>query len=415
MPIRLFQSIRTAARNLLAAKVRTSLTALGIVIGIAAVFLVMSIGASAQDFIAGQIRSVGSNLIAVLPGASDPKGPPASVFGIVTTTFTLDDLDAILLENRIPHIVSGTGYVTGSATAVAKNVSRTISYQGVSADLPKVENISIANGKFFSMEEASSLDRVVVLGATAATDFFGAENPVGRRLSIKDTGFTVVGVLKKKGSSGFSNVDTNVYVPLRTAQKILLGIDHLSFARLKVDEERNISFVVNEIRDLLRDRHKIKSSEPDDFSIRNTVDALSILGNITNILKYFLAFVAGISLFVGGIGIMNIMLIALKQRIREVGLRKALGARDADILLQFVVEAVLLAVAGGFFGLVFGIALTYFSAVAIRASGYEWNFFLTPSAGIFAFLVSFLVGVFFGIHPARRAARVSPMEALRYE
>jgi len=412
---RLFQSVRAALRNLLAAKGRTFLTVLGMVIGIAAVFLVMSIGASAQDFILEQIRSVGSNLVAVLPGASDPKGPPASVFGVVTTTFTNGDLAAILQKSRVPHVVAGSGYVTGSTTATFQRESISVSYQGVSAMLPRVENLPVAKGRFFSEEEASGLGRVAVLGATRATDLFADEDPIGKRFSLGDTSFTVVGVLKAKGSSSFSNTDANIYVPLETAQKILLGIDYLNFARFKVDEEKNIPNTVNTIRTLLRDRHHIKSGSPDDFSIRNTADAISILGSITDVLKYFLSFVAGISLFVGGIGIMNIMLIALKQRIREVGLRKAIGARDSDILVQFLIEASFLSLLGGFFGFVFGVALTYLSAIGIRAAGYTWTFLLTFQAAGIAFVVSLLIGIVFGIYPARRAAKVSPMEALRYE
>lgn len=412
---RILQSVRVAARNLSAAKVRTFLTVLGMVIGIAAVFIVMSIGASVQNFILSQIRGVGSNLVAILPGASDPKGPPASVFGIVTTTFTNKDLDAILLNNRVPHVVAGTGYVTGSALATFESESLNVSYQGVSAELPRVENIPLAIGRFFSAEEASGLGRVAVLGASRAKDIFRGENPLGKRLSLGDTSFTVIGVLETKGSSGFSNVDTNIYIPLLTAQKILLGIDYLNFARLKIDEERNIPEATKEIEILLRDRHSIKRGAPNDFSVRNTADAISTLGTITDVLKYFLAFVAGISLFVGGIGIMNVMLIALKQRIREVGLRKAIGARDADILSQFLIEAIFLSILGGFFGFLLGALLTYLSAIVIRAVGYEWDFVLTFQAVAVAFFVSLAIGVSFGLYPARRASKVSPMEALRYE
>lgn len=412
---RIFQSVRMAARNLLAAKVRTFLTVLGMVIGIAAVFLVMSIGASAQNFIVGQIRGVGSNLVAILPGASDPKGPPASVFGIVTKTFTNKDLEMLLSGKRVPHVISGTGYVTGSALATSESESLSVSYQGVSADLPRVENITVATGRFFSKEEALGLDRVAVLGSSRAKDLFGSDDPVGRRFSLGDVSFVVTGVLEEKGSSGFSNVDTNIYIPLLVAQKILLGIDYLNFARIKVDEEKNIPIVSAEIRSLLRERHNLTGTESDDFSVRNTAEAVSTLSTITGVLKYFLAFVAGISLFVGGIGIMNIMLIALKQRVREVGLRKAIGARDTDILSQFLIEAVFLSLLGGFFGFLLGVALTYLSALGIRAAGYEWEFLLTFQAAAIAFIFSFAVGIAFGLYPARRASKVSPMEALRYE
>lgn len=409
------QSIRMALKNLSTAKVRTFLTILGIVIGIAAVFLVMSIGASAQNLILSQVRSVGSNLIAVLPGASDEKGPPASVFGIVTTTLKNGDLEAITDGNHIRHIIAGSGYVTGSALATYKGQSFQVSYQGVSAEISTVENIAVSNGRFFSKEENSGLARVAVLGVDRVKDLFGFENPIGKKISLGDVTFTVIGILEKRGSLSLSSPDQNIYIPLETAQKLLLGIDHLNFLRVKVDDEKNIPRVVLDIRSLLRERHNLKQLEVDDFSVRNTADAIAILSNVTNILKYFLAFVAGISLFVGGIGIMNIMLIALKQRIREVGLRKALGARDVDILSQFLVEAVFLSLAGGFFGFILGVILTYLTAVGIRMAGYEWDFLLTfQSVGV-AFVVSLLVGIFFGLSPARRASKVSPIEALRYE
>lgn len=412
---RFLQSVRLAAQNLLSAKLRTFLTILGMVIGIAAVFLVMSIGASAQNLILAQVRGIGSNLVGILPGASEETGPPASVFGIVTTTFTNDDLVALLDSKRIPHVLAGSGYVTGSASLSYRSEAFTVSYQGVSADMIRVENVNVSHGVFFTKEDESGLARSMVLGTTRAEDLFGAEDPIGKRVSLGDVTFTVVGVLESRGSAGFSNADEAVYVPLETAQKLLLGIRYLNFARIKVDDEKNIPFVVSEMRSVLRERHNLRGSDPDDFSIRNTADAISILGNITNILRYFLVFVAGISLFVGGIGIMNVMLIALRQRIREVGLRKAIGARDADIARQFLIEAIFLSLVGGAIGFAIGAGLAYFAAIGIRSAGYEWDFVLTASAGLVAFLVSALVGVIFGLYPARRSARVSPMESLRYE
>ncbi len=409
------QSLVMAFRNFSVSKMRTLLTILGIVIGIAAVFLVMSIGASAQQLILSQIRSNGSNLIGILPGASDENGPPASVFGIVPTTLTSDDLDALINERNIPHIVAGSGYVTGLAVASFRSQSVPVSYQGVSATIVDIETISVGSGRFFDKDDGNSLARVAVLGSERARDLFGLENPIGKRFSLQAVSFSVIGVLEERGGSPFSNPDQTIYIPLETAQKLLLGIGHLNAIRLRVDDEKNIPRVSIDIRALLRDRHDIRGDEPDDFSVRNTASAITTLSNITNILKYFLAFVAGISLFVGGIGIMNIMLIALKQRIREVGLRKALGARDGDILLQFLVEAILLSLAGGIFGFFVGVVLTFLVSIGIRTLGYEWEFILTFQAAGVAMIVSILVGVFFGLSPARHAARISPMEALRYE
>jgi putative ABC transport system permease protein len=402
-----------AWKNLTAAKFRTFLTVLGIVIGITAVLLVMSIGASAQQLVLGQIRSVGSNLIGILPGASEENGPPASAFGVVTTTLTMDDARAI--ERRSRHVEAISGYVSGSSNIARHGNAFAVTYQGVSAELPRVEKVAIGQGRFFTVEENERLARVTVLGRDRAKDLFGDEDPLGQSLSFGDMRFTVVGVLEQRGSSGFSNPDQMVYVPLLTAQKLLLGIDYINLARLKIDTEDAVEEVRSDARTVLRERHRLSGDEQDDFSIRTTADALSVLTNVTNALKYFLVFVAGVSLFVGGIGIMNIMLIALSQRIREVGLRKALGARDTDIRFQFLTEAVLLSCAGGVIGFVLGVALTYCAAVIIRYLGYEWEFILTFQSAVVALGVVVCIGIIFGLYPAKKAAKVSPMEALRYE
>jgi putative ABC transport system permease protein len=405
--------MKMAWKNLSASKFRTFLTILGIVIGIASVILVMSVGASAQALILGQIRSVGSNLVGVLPGASDASGPPASALGVVTTTLKMSDIETIAKQNS--HIAAASGYVSGSASVSYKNVSLSMTYQGVSAELPQVEKIIIEQGRFFTKDENDGLSRVVVLGADRVKDLFGEEDPLGKTISFGSLNFSVVGVLEKRGSSGFSNPDQMIFVPLATAQKLLLGIDYINLARMKIDNENNIPLVTEDMRAILRDRHHIKGNASDDFSIRNTADAISILTNVTNVLKYFLTFVAGISLFVGGIGIMNIMLIALKQRIREVGLRKALGARNADIQFQFLVESVFISLAGGVLGFILGVGLTYLAAVVIQSLGYQWEFILTFQSALVALIVVLLIGIFFGLYPARKAAQVSPMEALRYE
>jgi putative ABC transport system permease protein len=413
MLVQIYRSLKMAWKNLSASKFRTFLTVLGIVIGIASVILVMSVGASAQNLILSQIRSQGSNLVGILPGASDSNGPPASAMGVVTTTLKMSEIEAV--KKQSPHILAVAGYVSGSETVSYQTQSFVLTYQGVSAELPLVENRPLKEGRFFTANENKSLARVVVLGFDRANDLFGNEDPLGKMLSFGNLNFQVVGVLEQKGSSGFSSPDQMVLIPLLTAQKLLRGIDYINLGRAKIDTEDNISTVSEDIRLILREKHRIKEGKPDDFSVRNTVDAISILTNITNVLKYFLTFVAGISLFVGGIGIMNIMLIALKQRIREVGLRKALGARNADISFQFLVEAVFISLAGGVIGFALGVALTYLVAVIVRSLGYEWDFLLTfQSAGV-AFGMVVLIGIFFGLYPAKKAAEVSPMEALRYE
>lgn len=412
---RLFIILKLAKQNLLASKLRTFLTILGVIIGIAAVMIVMSVGSSAQTLILDQVRGVGANLIAILPGASEEDGPPAIAFGIVTTTLTNDDLDALRKKENAPHLEEASGYVLGNATVHYRNRSFPVNYQGVSATMPLVEDTRVEKGRFFTKEDESKLQRVVVLGSERAKDLFDERDPIGERIKIGDTSFRVIGVMEERGSVAFSNPDLDMYVPLSTAQKILLGIDYLSFIRASVDSESNIDVTREDVRMLLRDRHDLEDGDIDDFSVRSLTATLAILENVTNALKYFLVTVASIALIVGGIGIMNIMLISLKQRIREIGLRKALGALNRDIVVQFIIESVFIACVGGFFGVVLGMAITLISAIVIQSLGYEWPFLLMFSSVGVAFLVSVAIGVLFGLYPALKAAKVSPTEALRYE
>lgn len=413
--MKLSDPIKIAYRSLMAAKLRFILTVLGVVIGVAAVIMVMAIGASAQKLVLSQVENVGSNLVGVLPGASEETGPPASALGIVTTTFKNDDLKALRERRNIPHLVAVSGYVTGSATAESEVDSFELTYQGVSPEMIEVENIEVAEGRFFFPEEESDLSRVVVLGATRAKELFPNRDPLGETLKINDNPFKVIGVLEERGSAAFSNPDTLIYVPLVTAQKILLGIDYLNFARGKVDAPENIERTMADMTLLLRDRHDLEDDEESDFSVRSTKAALGALTNITNVLKYFLIAIASISLLVGGIGIMNSMLISVSQRVREIGLRKAVGARPVHIITQFLIESAFITVVGGCIGMVFGVVVAYLAAIIIPTLGYDWQFLVPLSSLFIGFSVSLIIGIAFGLYPAFKAAKVSPMEALRYE
>lgn len=411
----LINPIKISYKNLVSAKWRSFLTVLGIIIGVASVIIVMAIGAGAQGLILNQVTSIGSNLVGILPGASEEKGPPATVFGTVITTLKYSDLQAILKKSNVPDVTNASGYVTGSATAKSEENSFSVTFQGVSPDLINVENIKIREGRFFLPEEETNLARVAVLGASRVNDFFPNVDPIGKTLTIKDLNFTVVGALEKKGSSGFSNTDEMIYVPLFTAQKLMLGIDYLNFIRTKVNDTQNMDRAVADIKATLRHTHNIKDPSDDDFSVRNTAQALSILTSITDILKYFLSSIAAISLLVGGVGVMNIMLIAVNQRIREIGLRKAVGARNSNIVAQFLVESVVITFVGGILGIIFGVLLSYLAALVIRKLGNSWDFIITWQSVVLATSVTIIIGLVFGLYPARKAARVSPMEALRYE
>jgi len=413
--MKLSDPIKIAIRSLSAAKLRFFLTVLGIVIGTAAVILVMSIGASAQDLILSQVQKVGSNLVGILPGASQENGPPASALGIVTTTLKNGDLDALREKRNVPNLLAVGGYVSGSASVDSPGASFQTSFQGVSSDVVSIESMEVADGRFFFPEEENDLSRVVVLGSTRASDLFPNGNPIGETVVIKDIPFRVVGVLASRGSSTFSNPDNLIYVPLRSAQKLLLGIDYLNFIRAKVDDTKNIDTANADIESLLRDRHKLEDGEESDFSVRSTEQALQTLSSVTDVLKYFLTAIASISLMVGGIGIMNSMLIAVNQRIREVGLRKAVGARPYHIMLQFLIESGVVAGFGGLIGIALGIGIAFLASIIIPRLGYEWRFLVPGSSVAIGFFVSFLIGIRFGLYPARKASKIPPIEALRYE
>ncbi|MBM3256146.1 MAG: FtsX-like permease family protein [Candidatus Moranbacteria bacterium] len=411
----LFDPIKISYQNLNGAKFRSFLTMLGIIIGVASVIVVMSIGGSAQKLILSQIKGIGSNLIGILPGASEEEGPPAMALGITITTLKYKDYEALLDSRKAPDIVDAAAYVTGTALVKSPSETRQVNYQGVTASLINVENVSVEQGRFFIKQEDTNLARVAVLGSATAKDLFPNVDPVGKNIVIKDQSFTVVGVLEKRGSSGFSNTDEEMFVPLYTAQKILLGIDHLTFIRAKVANEANVERTIADVKSTLREQHNIKDSADDDFSVRSTAQALEILTTITNVLKYFLTSIAAISLLVGGVGIMNIMLVSVKQRIWEIGLRQAVGAKKRDIVLQFLIESIFITFSGGIAGITLGGSVAFLSSLVIQKLGYEWEFSLPIQSILFATGIAILIGLIFGMYPASKAGRVSPMEALRYE
>jgi putative ABC transport system permease protein len=408
-------SLRITLQNFLSAKMRTFLTVLGIVIGVAAVIVVMSVGTSAQNMILDQIRTVGSNLIVILPGAQSEDGPPAKMLGIVVTTLTNDDLDALRKSTNVPHLTYASGYVSGNDVVQYRSFNKSITYQGVSADMINVEGGEIEYGRFFDVTDEESMSQVVVLGAQISEDIFGGEESIGKKIKIGSQTFRVIGIMQERGASLLANYDDAIYIPLQTAQKIMLGIDYLSFARMKVDDEKNIVSTQEDIEVLLRSRHDIAENAEDDFSINNITAALSMIDNVTNIMKYFLTAVASISLIVGGIGVMNIMFIALSKRVREIGLRKAVGARRRDIIWQFLFEAITISFIGGVIGFILGLVVIWIVAIVAREYGLTWDVVITVQMVYITVGISIITGFLFGIYPAIKASRISPMEALRYE
>ncbi len=415
--MRLSDPIKISCKNLMAAKFRSFLTILGIIIGVASVIIIMAIGQSAQALILDQVEGIGSNLIGILPGASDEKGPPAAAMGIKVTTLKYEDLEALNNEKNVPEVADAAGYVMGTEQAQYKGNSLIASFVGTTASYINVETSEVIEGRFITKEEENNMARVAVVGKNIIRDLFDGANPIGKNFRYKDQNFTVIGVFKEKGGGGFgtSSVDDSIFIPLKTAQKLFLGIYYIAFIRVKVKSADLIPFAIANVKSTLRERHNIKSPSDDDFSVRDQAQALEMIKNITNILRYFLLAIGTISLIVGGVGIMNTMLIVVNQRIKEVGLRKAIGARDHDILAQFLIESSSISFFGGVFGIILGIIISYIAAIVMQYLQYKWPFMISWQSIIVAALVSIGIGVVFGMYPARKASRISPMEALRYE
>jgi putative ABC transport system permease protein len=410
----IFESIKNSWQMIIRNKVRSFLTMLGIIIGITAVMIVLSVGESVQGLILNEVKSIGSNLVGVLPGHSEENGPPSSAFGIVITSLKYEDGEAILKENY-PHIESLAMYVSGSDIITIEDKKVSATFYGTTASYPNVQNSSIEEGRFFTKEEEVTNAKVVVLGNKIAKDLFGEQDPIGQKVKIKKTNFNVIGVLKGKGGSLIQNEDGNLFVPISTAQNVLLGINHISIMRLKIDKTENITGTIEYVKDILRDRHNISSSKEDDFTVTSTAQALETISSITNALRFFLAAVAAISLIVGGFGIMNIMLATVQERTKEIGLRKAIGAKNADITRQFLTEAMTITFISGIIGIIIGSFLLFLISLIVNAMNYHWDLIISPISIILGCVVSIGIGLIFGITPAKRASLLNPIEALRYE
>ena len=420
----LVENVRVALDGLLANKMRSALTMLGVIIGVGAVIALMSIGEGAQASITEQINSVGSNLVFVSAGARR-MGPVQEAGGSASLTYK--DALAIADPRNVPDAMAVAPEFGQNTQVIFGDENVNVSVTGVTPEYQLAYNgMEIANGRFIEDKDVDGRSNVAVLGYQSAIDLFGNFDPVGQKIKVAlpngenggggKVSLTVVGVLAEQASSGMSDPNEEVFVPISTAQtKIFNGRNSLGelivgSVNVMAASEGQADAVVDEITALLRKRHDIAPDEDDDFFVMNQADMLEMANQITGILTAFLGSIAGISLLVGGIGIMNIMLVSVTERTREIGLRKAVGARKGDILLQFLLEAVVLSVLGGWLGILLGMGL----GKLVDLTGLM-NSVVTPDSILLAVGFSVAVGLFFGIYPANQAARLSPIEALRYE
>jgi len=405
-------SIKTAINGLKTHKSRSALTILGIVIGVTSIILVMSLGAGAQDLILGQVRGLGATTVTVIPGKI--SFGPSTAASTMNDSLKEKDLNLVKLKANVPYAKFVMPMVIGAGKAVYGSNVYQVAVFGSSEKFPEIFSIIPDVGYFFSEDDVRSRSAVVVIGYKVKQRLFENEEAIGQKIRIKNNTFKVVGILPEKGSS--SSFDDTVFMPYTTTQQYITGTKYYSRIIVTADTEANLRATVEDVKNTLRDSHNITNPDKDDFSVVTSADIAKTLGTVTSALTAFLAAVAAISLVVGGVGIMNIMLVSVTERTKEIGLRKALGATDADIQTQFLLEAVILTGLGGVIGIILGSGLAYIISLLItKFAGLDWQYIFPISAAVLGLVVSSLVGLVFGIYPAREAAKKSPMEALRYE
>ncbi len=390
-------------------KVRTGLAMLGVIIGIGSVIALMSLGQASQQSIKNQIQSLGSNLLTVRPGASSSGGVRGAAGGMTTLTYA--DAKAIKNSTKLATVKNVSAATSSNAQITAGRNNTNTQVQGVTPEYREIRNITLSSGSFITEFHMNNLSRVAVLGATTAEDLFGEDvNPVGQKIRIASVAFNVIGLVESKGGSGSSNQDDIIYIPLTTAQKILFGTKYVNTIYVEAKSEDVMAEAKNEIGYFLLKRHNIANVEDADFSIMSQDEILDTVSSVTGTFTTLLAGIAAISLVVGGIGIMNIMLVTVTERTREIGLRKALGAKNKWITSQFLIESIIITFVGGLVGVFIGIIAAYFIALYMSLSP---TFSITSI--LLAFGVSVTIGIIFGWYPAKKAAHLEPIEALRYE
>lgn len=398
------ENLSSSVSSIISNKTRSLLTMLGIIIGVGALIAMLAVGNGAQKFIEKQMASMGTNLMGVM---SNWRAKGVSVGRGVVSRLTKNDIK--LIQN-IENVIAVEGEVNGNAQVVYGNKNTNTSVNGVQYAYVKIKNSEPYYGRFFSEEEDSRLSKVCLLGQTAVTDLFGNEDPVGKTVKINRKNFTVIGILPKKGAQVPQDQDNRVIVPLNTAMRVLFGQKYLGSIWLEVADYSLMPKVEKDIIQAYRKKHKTPTKNEDPIMTMNMADMQAMLTSTVGTFSLLLGIIAGISLVVGGIGIMNIMLVSVSERTKEIGLRKAIGATKRAVLLQFLIEAIIVSILGGIIGIVFGTASSL-----LLAKMAKWSVYISPVSVFMAFSFSVLVGIIFGYLPARKASRLSPIEALRYE
>jgi putative ABC transport system permease protein len=402
----IIESFLTAWNALRANKLRALLTMLGIIIGVGAVITVVALGEGARRAVNERLKGLGTDILFVRPGSHD-IGHAAQGSG---TAVTLKIEDAEIINNESDAILDYSAELSRNAQVKYLNTNINTQIAGTTIAYPYVRNFQIAEGRFFNSEEFKTGSKVCIMGNTAYQNLFEATPPIGKILKIKGQNFQVIGVFAAKGQAGMQNQDDQIIIPLSTAQLRLFGIDYISGISFKVTAQAALDDATFDIERILRRRHRLRSDQENDFEIRNQADIITTAQETNQTLSVLLASIAAISLIVGGIGIMNIMIVSVTERTKEIGIRKAVGAKKKDILIQFIIEALLICLIGGILGI--ALALLASSVLEVYAG---WNLVIVPEAVALSFGLSVLVGLTFGFYPALKAARANVVESLRYE
>lgn len=416
----MLKAFRLAIKSLFSNPVRTGLTTLGIIIGIGTVVLVLSAGAGFRSLVNSVLETYGTNTLfietRVPPTTRDRNASAATAdisratSAVAITSFKNSDLEEV---KRLPNVANDYGIVVGQATVSYRDTVKNVMYYGASSERFEIDKSTLKTGRFYTAGEDAGADQVAILGSNLANDLFADEDPLGKLIRVGELNFEVIGVYNPKGS--MQGEDDLFFLPLRTAQKKLLGIDYLIVGIVQVQDSNLAEATAEDIRLVLRRNHNIADPYKDDFIVMTQAESMDIFNTIFNGITALLIAIAAISLIVGGVGIMNIMYVVVTERTAEIGLKKALGAKNSDILYEFLIESVLVTLIGGAFGISIGAFLAWIVSLIAKANNLQWSFVVPPYAIVLGFGVAAAIGIGFGVLPARSASKLDPVEAMRYE